>query len=746
MAKRKTTRKSKAKTAGASAAKKSTSSSASSTSGTGADRAVADALKGAKLLTQRQIDRAAREVKQAGGSLRDVLMSEVGDDKLRRSLDKEVMYGGARRPLEDVLLEAEWLDEAEVERLAGAPADEEDRILGSMLVRQGVISQDQLQQAQIIQQTTGHKLWRTLLNMGVVAPKAIGDMTRGEATMPLTAAAEERLGQIMVEKGMITEAEIADALNTRQTTGQALSDVLIEKGLLNEAQLALALGQQHNVPFLDLGKVQIQPDAIGLLPRVTIVESQALPVKLDGKKLTVAFADPALASKLDSSAIVLGLTIEPAVSPRSQVAAAIKEYVGEVAARPVEPADVQVGGVVNIAGEMEELTKTASPTELVDRIVAEGIKARATDIHFDPDRDGGLRVRYRIDSLLHDVMNLPESFGAPVISRLKILANMNIIEKRAAQDGHISRPDGDRTQEIRVATVPTAMGEKMVLRLIDETQVLTGLTQLGLEPEQIESLNGLIEKPYGMLLAVGPVGSGKTTTLYASLNQVNVLTKNVMTIEDPVEYSVRGVNQLQVNYATDFTFAKGLRAILRQDPDTIMVGEIRDDETAQIAIRAAMTGVLVFSTMHANDAPSTIGSLYNHGIPGFLISSAMVGVIAQRLVRKICPDCKVEYEPDASVFRQLRIRDEDVERVDGKLFRGIGCASCFHTGYLGRTGVFEIMEMSEEIRDLIFRQTTKEVIRTVAVDLGMQTLAESTKNKVLAGITTAEEMFRLIYV
>jgi type IV pilus assembly protein PilB len=714
---------------------------------TAQDRAVAEALKAAKLLTQRQLDRAVREVKQAGGSLGELLKAEIGDDKLRRALDKEVPFGGVRQKLGGILVGAGWFTPDDLQRLAAPPSDESDRVLGNMLVREGVISQRQLEQAQQVQTTTGHTLWRALLNMGVVAPKAIGDVMRGEASMPLAAAAEERLGRLMVDKGMVTESEMAAALQAKRGTDKSIADVLLEKGLVNEIQIALALAEQHKIPFVDLTKTRIDTAAVGLLPRVTIIESQALPIRHEGKTLTVALADPARAGRLDSSAIVLGVTISPMVAPKSQVAAAIKQYVGEVVIQSgAGPAAGAAGTqVVAVGDEMEELAKTASPAALVDRLIEEAVKARATDVHFDPE-DSGLRVRYRIDSLLHDVMSLPESLGTPVISRLKILANMNIIERRAPQDGHISRPLGDKTQEIRVASVPTGIGEKLVLRLMDEAQVLTGLNQLGLEPEQIDVLTDLIEKPYGMLLTVGPVGSGKTTTLYACLNQVNVLTKNVMTIEDPVEYKIRGVNQLQVNYATDFTFAKGLRAILRQDPDCIMVGEIRDDETAQIAIRAAMTGVLVFSTMHANDAPSTVGSLYNHNIPGFLISSALIGVVAQRLVRKTCPDCKVQYEPDSSLFKQLGISDDEAQQVDGKLWRGVGCAKCFHTGYLGRTGVFEIMEMSEEIRDLIFRQTTKEVIRTVAIDLGMQTLKESTKNKVLDGITTAEEMFRVIYV
>jgi type IV pilus assembly protein PilB len=339
-------------------------------------------------------------------------------------------------------------------------------------------------------------------------------------------------------------------------------------------------------------------------------------------------------------------------------------------------------------------------------------------------------------------MNLPLDLAAPVISRLKVMANMDIIERMHAQDGHINLEISGRIQDLRLASAPTNLGEKVTIRIMDPKNVLTGLHMLGLEDKQLDQINQLIYKPYGMILATGPVGSGKTTTLYSCLNKINVPEKNVMTVEDPVEYRLRGMNQMQVDHKRSYEFADGLKAMLRQDPNVIMVGEVRDAETARIAVRASLTGVLVFSTMHANDGPGTISTLYNHGIPGFLVSSSLIGVIAQRLVRKLCQKCKEAYAPDKELLRQMKV-DPD-QKVT--FYRPVGCADCFNTGYYGRTGVYEIMLVEDELRDLIFRETTKEVIRQVAIDMGMQTMKVSCFNKAIQGVTSAEEYFRVVFI
>lgn len=394
-------------------------------------------------------------------------------------------------------------------------------------------------------------------------------------------------------------------------------------------------------------------------------------------------------------------------------------------------------------GALVDVAEQAPVPRLLDYIFEAAVDAKATDVHLDPHEDG-MVIRYRIDGMLHDVLNVAPSTALALVSRVKVLSNMDIVERRHAQDGRISLDVGDEQHDVRTATVPTTMGEKVAIRIMTSRAMFTELTDLGLDAKQQEIVEKFIARPYGMILATGPVGSGKTTTLYSSLMKINRRSDNILTIEDPVEYRIVGANQVQVNTRVDFSFAEGLRAMLRQDPDTIMVGEIRDDETARIGVWAALTGVLVLSTIHSNDAPSTVTTLFNFNIPGFLISNSLIGIIAQRLVRKICPACREEYAPDAELFKQMGVDGKKHKGV--KFSRGKGCAECFHTGYSGRTGIYEIMEANEEIKDLIFRQTTREVIRQVARDTGMQTLKESAFNKVVDGVTTVEEYFRVVYV
>jgi type II secretory ATPase GspE/PulE/Tfp pilus assembly ATPase PilB-like protein len=395
----------------------------------------------------------------------------------------------------------------------------------------------------------------------------------------------------------------------------------------------------------------------------------------------------------------------------------------------------------DVRNELKEIAGTALPSDLVDQIILRGFECRATDIHFDP-QEQHCRVRYRIDSQLHDVAELDGVQAAAVVSRFKVASNLNIVERRHPQDGRMTVTHADRSRDLRVSTLPTALGEKIVVRIHEALTDALGLDQLGLESQQVTKLTSLTEKPYGVLLVGGPVGAGKTTTLYNCMKRVNLPTRNLMTIEDPIEYRLAGVNQVQVENRIDLTFSEGLRAILRQDPDVLMIGEIRDEETAHIGIRAALTGVLVFSTIHASDAASTIGSLYNFGIPGYLLSASLQGVVSQRLVRKICPYCRVHYPAEESVLTAL---DLDPNQYQGhSLQRGKGCRACFQTGYLGRTGIFEVMEIGDELRELVLRQTPKEVLRQVAIDMGMQTLKRSAVDKVLEGTTTVEEVYRVV--
>ena len=395
----------------------------------------------------------------------------------------------------------------------------------------------------------------------------------------------------------------------------------------------------------------------------------------------------------------------------------------------------------DVRNELRELATSAPLPELVGQILDRAIDCRSTDIHLDP-QEGGLRVRFRVDGQLQDILTLDPGLMTPLISRIKVMSNLNIVERRHSQDGRITIRHQNRPRDLRVATFPTAHGEKIVIRVHESMSEAVGFDQLGMTPAQAEKLDNLIAKPYGAVLVAGPVGAGKTSTLYSCLGKVNQPSRNVMTIEDPIEYRLAGVNQSQVDPRGDLRFSDGLKAMLRQDPDVIMIGEIRDDETARIGIRAALTGVLVFSTIHASDCPGTIGNLYNFGIPGYQLSSSLLAVVSQRLIRKICPYCRVAFAADSKAIAALDL--DPVEYEGLTLHRGLGCPACFQTGYLGRTGVFEIMEVNEELRELIFQQIPKDILRRVAVDLGMQTLKSSAVDKVLEGTTTVEEVYRVV--
>lgn len=379
--------------------------------------------------------------------------------------------------------------------------------------------------------------------------------------------------------------------------------------------------------------------------------------------------------------------------------------------------------------------------ELTDALFSRAIDSRATDIHFDP-RETDYRVRFRVDGLLHDIITIPYDQAISVVSRIKILANLDIVERRSAQDGRITHNYNNRRHDLRVSTMPSGYGEKIVLRVHDAIAEIIGLNQLGLSRGQDEVLLRLLQQPNGMILASGPVGSGKTTTLYSFMGAVNTPTRNLMTIEDPIEYRLDGVNQVQVDGRAEMGFSEGLRAMLRQDPDVIMIGEIRDDETAQIGLRAALTGVLVFSSTHAGDAATTIANLHNFSVPSFMLAGGLLGIVGQRLVRKVCPYCVIRQKPDPAKWQLIGLPLEEVETVEVAF--GRGCPACFHTGHLGRIGVFEILEVDEEIRELIMRKGSKDQIRQAAESKGMQTLRSSVVDLIRSGVTTIEEALRVV--
>jgi len=506
-----------------------------------------------------------------------------------------------------------------------------------------------------------------------------------------------------------------------------LGSKLVRDGALSLAQLLAAqhYGRDHK---LDLRQA---------LLKLRLVDDSKIRATLSDRRPLVPVVDPSKA--------ILPISESPVGLPATTV---IVDEVATSSAPIVEVAETRVDRPPDlpkrerdIREELKEIAATAASPDLVAQIFERAFESRATDIHFDP-QDSFIRIRYRIDGQLHDVLELDPALATSLVSRLKVMADMNIVERRHAQDGRIQFRHLDVMRDLRVATLPTVLGEKVVIRVHEALNQDYGFDLLGLNSAQTEQLASICAKPYGAVLVAGPVGAGKTTTLYTCLSRVNAPTRNVMTIEDPIERRLPGINQVQVDSKTDMTFGQGLKAMLRQDPDVIMIGEIRDEETAHIGIRAALTGVLVFSTIHAADAPSTLSNLYDFKIPGYMLSNSLIAVISQRLLRKICPYCKVTFPADD---QQLAMLDLDpAEHAGTMLAQGEGCPACFQTGYLGRSGIFEIMEINDTLRELVFQQISKDVLRRVATDLGMRTLRQSAVDKVLEGATTLEEVYRVI--
>ncbi|MCM8783320.1 MAG: type IV-A pilus assembly ATPase PilB [Candidatus Omnitrophica bacterium] len=557
------------------------------------------------------------------------------------------------------------------------------------------------------------------------------------------------LGEILLEKGFLSREQLQTALEEQKKSGARLGQILLKSGFITEKQLAISLAQQLNLPLVDLDNEKIDKEAISAVKEDFCLKYKLIPLKLENGVLKIVMADPFDINAIDELAKQTGYRIETLVSYERQIIQAIDKYYGHYS--PVDKIisdleqkaefkaeEVELEEEKKDVTAIEEAAQQAPIVNLVNTVLATGIKLHSSDIHIEP-HEKHVRVRYRVDGVLQEGAKLPKETELPVVSRIKIMSKLDIAERRIPQDGRIKVRIGSDEVDMRVATLPTLHGEKVVMRIIDTSRVYVDLTKLGFQPETWEKYEKLISRPHGIILVTGPTGCGKTSTLYASLNKINSIEKNIITIEDPIEFPLPGVNQVQINPKAGLTFASGLRAFLRQDPNIIMVGEIRDKETAEIAVHAALTGHLVFSTLHTNDAPGALTRLIDMGVEPFLVSSSVIGVLAQRLVRMICPDCKEEYKPPASLFEQLGIKKEG----DLKFFRGKGCLSCRQTGYLGRTGIFELLLMHEEIAELVVAKATSRDIRRVAIKQGMETLRDDGIRKAISGITTLEEVLRV---
>lgn len=549
-----------------------------------------------------------------------------------------------------------------------------------------------------------------------------------------------RIGDKLVEKGYISREQLERALKLQNGTGKRIGEILIEQGIITPELLTSVLTELLDIENISLTRPNINPDAIKLIPENICRRYKIFPFKIEGNKLLMAMADPQDRQAMQDAKRISGLDIIPYIATMGQVNQAIEIFYSNA---DLDKAlkEYSDSGVLKEESILEDDINSAPIVRLVHNVLETAVRMKASDIHIERDGDF-MRIRFRIDGILSEYMKMNSRPYKAVISRVKIMAGLNISEKRLPQDGRIFLNVDNRSIDYRVSTMPTSKDEKVVMRVLDRTTFMVSKEKLGLNKKNIQVYDELLENPYGLILVVGPTGSGKTTTLYAMLNQLNSIEKNILTIEDPVEYELDGINQSQINYKAGLDFANALRAFLRQDPDIIMVGEIRDLDTAQIGIRAALTGHLVLSTLHSNTAVSAISRLLDMKVDSFLITSALTGVVSQRLVRKVCENCKISYLGEEGEKKALNY-PLDKELI---LYKGSGCDKCNYTGYKGRTGVYEILKITKSVRDLINRGATEADIQKKAEELGMETMRKDATIKVINGETTIEEMLRVTFI
>ena len=559
---------------------------------------------------------------------------------------------------------------------------------------------------------------------------------------------KKRLGDLLVESGKISQEQLVWALKKQAKTGGRLGEILIQENLVSEDDVLTVLEIQLGFPRVHLEFIEISEEAVNKIPEHLARNHTIIPIAVEGNRLKIVMADPFNILALDDIRLVTGMEPEVILDTKKSISDAInKTYTKQHAEKMAQELSIhdkqekKEEALEDGLLEVSEMTKDAPIVKLVDTIIENAVRIKASDIHIEPF-EKYVRVRCRVDGELQKTLIVPKDSHGALITRIKILSNLNIAEKRIPQDGRVLTHVDGKDIDLRVSILPTVNGEKVVIRILARNNFLLEKSSLGLYDDDLERLERILAKPYGIVLVTGPTGSGKSTTLYTILNDLNKMNTNIITVEDPVEFLLDGINQVNVNTKAGMTFASGLRSILRQDPDIIMIGEIRDGETAEIAIRSAITGHVVLSTLHTNDAPSTIARLIDMGIEPYLVATSVNGVIAQRLVRKICPKCEVQYE--ASDYEK-QILGIPVEKVL-YLRNGMGCPHCNNTGYKGRIGIYEIMEVGRELRDSITRGETSDALRDVAIKNGMSTLRRSCARQVLKGVTTMEELVRVAYL
>ena len=565
---------------------------------------------------------------------------------------------------------------------------------------------------------------------------------------PPPTSARKLLGKILEEMRVVSAVQVKTALKKQMTeSGKKLGEILIEMNVANTAQITEALARQFDYPYVDLKNLKINPDVTKSIPRSVCEENKIFPIKTSGRHLTIAMHDPLDLFALDNLKFILNMDIDIVLAPKDTIEGAIDKYYGNkeksLMSETIEQATmtqdvIKVRGTEMDMGDGAGAADDAPVIKFVQVMIAEACKQRASDIHVEPMEDR-LRIRYRVDGICREVQAPPKRLQGAVLSRIKIMAEMDIAEKRKPQDGRIRVNIEGRELDIRVSALPATHGESIVMRLLDKKGGLLGLEEMGFHSADYKRFRGLIKRPNGIILVTGPTGSGKTTTLYAALKELNRPDVKIITAENPVEYNLVGINQAQVKAQIGMTFQRILRAMLRQAPNIILVGEIRDEETAEIAIQAALTGHLVFSTLHTNDAPGALTRLIDMGVKPFLVASSIQAAMGQRLVRVLCPQCKeVDPEPDVTALSALAVRPEDLR--GRKLYRPVGCDACKCSGYKGRKGIFELMEMNSVMRDMVFKKEPVQKIKEQARLSGMVTLLEDGVRKIFDGITSLDEV------
>jgi type IV pilus assembly protein PilB len=558
-----------------------------------------------------------------------------------------------------------------------------------------------------------------------------------------------RLGELLLKRGLITPEQLNKAAELEQSDGLPLAAALVKLVYFSDADLTAFLQREYRLPLVDPAVMDVPSEVLRLVPSALVRRHHLIPISLSGSTLTLAMSDPSNLSAINEVKFLTGYDVRVAVAATSSVTSALDRLYDEGANYDQVLAEVQEADIELVQyqeegfdlKELERATEDAPVVRLVNAVMTSAIKRRASDIHLEP-YEKMFRVRFRVDGVLEEIMKPPMKLKNAIISRIKVMASMDIAERRLPQDGRVKLKFGPgQDMDFRVSVMPTIFGEKIVMRLLDKSTLQLDMTKLGFEELAYRDFKEAISKPYGMILVTGPTGSGKTTTLYSALSELNKVTCNVSTAEDPVEYNLTGINQLQIHEEIGLTFANALRTFLRQDPDIIMVGEVRDFETAEIAIKAALTGHLVLSTLHTNDAPSTINRLLNMGVEPFLVASSVNLVVAQRLARLICKNCREPAEVPRAALLEIGVPPDDIGTFT--CFRGVGCSECGGSGYRGRIALFEVMPLSEELREHVLAGASASEIKRTAVSLGMKTLRQSGVTKLKEGVTTIEEVVRV---